>query len=188
MLDYTLLGLLRYAPMTGYDLKQIMDQSTSNFWYAKQSQIYTTLKRMEQKGWVRSEVEEQTGRPDRRVYHLQAAGEESLQAWLGQSVTEVERRKEGMLVRLFFGASLSRQELLDQLDRLRELHQIELQRYRSETKDVIREYARALSKEAQDGVLWDATRRFGVLYEEMVLSWIDETSARIKEEYEDESE
>lgn len=188
MLEYTLLGFLRYAPMTGYGLKQVMDQSTANFWYAKQSQIYITLKRMEEKGWLRSELEEQQGRPDRRVYHLQQSGEESLQTWLAQTATEVERRKEGMLVKLFFGASLPRQELLGQLEQLRKLHELELQRYQTETKQVIHEYARVLPDAAPDQIFWEATRRFGVLYEQMVLDWIDETSARIQQELANESE
>ena len=44
MLKYVLLGFLNYAPQTGYELKQAIDKSTSFFWHAKQSQIYTTLK------------------------------------------------------------------------------------------------------------------------------------------------
>ena len=49
-LKYALLGFLTYQSRSGYDLKQLMDVSTSNFWHAKQSQIYTTLKKMEKDG------------------------------------------------------------------------------------------------------------------------------------------
>ena len=68
MLKYTLLGFLNYAPMTGYELKQRIDLSTSHFWHAKLSQIYITLKSLEEEEYVVSEVHEQQERPDRRVY------------------------------------------------------------------------------------------------------------------------
>ena len=51
MLKYVLLGFLNYTPMTGYELKQFMDESTANFWHAKQSQIYTTLKKTARR-WI----------------------------------------------------------------------------------------------------------------------------------------
>ena len=47
MLKYALLGFLKYESKTGYELKQTMDKSTGLFWHAKQSQIYTTLKKLE---------------------------------------------------------------------------------------------------------------------------------------------
>ena len=48
MLKYAILGFLSYTPMTGYDIKLRMDRSTSHFWHAKLSQIYTTLKSLEE--------------------------------------------------------------------------------------------------------------------------------------------
>ncbi|MBK9210049.1 MAG: PadR family transcriptional regulator [Anaerolineales bacterium] len=85
MLKYALLGLLQYNPSTGYDLKQFMDTSTSNFWHAKLSQIYITLKALEKEGLVTSDVQEQTSRPDRRVYTLTEQGTQELDNWLGDT-------------------------------------------------------------------------------------------------------
>ena len=67
MLKYALLGFLKYESKTGYDLKQTMDKSTGHFWHAKQSQIYTTLKKLEENGLLISHPEPQERRPDRRV-------------------------------------------------------------------------------------------------------------------------
>ena len=61
MLKYVLLGFLNYTPMTGYELKQFMDESTANFWHAKQSQIYTTLKKLEEEGMLESHILKQDG-------------------------------------------------------------------------------------------------------------------------------
>ena len=70
MLKYVLLGFLNYRNASGYDLKQLMDVSTSNFWHAKQSQIYTTLKKLEEDGMVASHIEPQESRPNRKVYEI----------------------------------------------------------------------------------------------------------------------
>lgn len=182
MLTYALLGFLRYAPMTGYDLKQLMDVSTSNFWYAKQSQIYTTLKKMEAEGWVQSEIEPQKGRPDRRVYSISEAGEAALLGWLQEPVTDLEQRKETALLRLFFAAPVDKDTLLTQLQHQRELHQQQLDTYRTETKLVIEQFAGQLPGHQTDAKLWDATRRFGVMFEEMYLDWLDETISLIEQD------
>jgi hypothetical protein len=42
--------------MTGYQLKKQMDQSTQFFWHAALSQIYPTLKRMEEQGLLTGNV------------------------------------------------------------------------------------------------------------------------------------
>ena len=49
MLKYALLGFLSYRPMSGYDMEHWMEASTGHFWHAKISQVYTTLKQVEQK-------------------------------------------------------------------------------------------------------------------------------------------
>jgi PadR family transcriptional regulator AphA len=88
VLKYALLGFLNYLPQSGYDIKQLMDVSTSNFWHATQSQIYTTLKKLEKDKLVVSHVEPQEGRPDRRIYTIIAVGKVALNKWLAQPTLE----------------------------------------------------------------------------------------------------
>ena len=52
-LDHILLGLLR-EPATGYDLGNAFSENVRHFWSAELSQIYPTLKRLEQRGMLRS--------------------------------------------------------------------------------------------------------------------------------------
>ena len=180
MLNYALLGFLNYQPMTGYELKQIMDLSTSNFWHAKQSQIYTTLKKMAENGLVESTIEEQDNRPDRRVYTITTNGQNALQTWLEQPVTELQPKKELVLLKLFFSARVDRQATLAQLHLQRQLHQQQADIYKTETKNVIREFS-AYVNDGQDSIFWDATRRYGELFEEMTVQWLDETIALIEQ-------
>jgi len=174
MLKYALLGFLYYQPRSGYDLKQLMDVSTSNFWHAKQSQIYTTLKKLEQDELVISHIEPQESRPNRRIYEITESGQADLREWLSQPLMTIDPRKETLLLKLFFSAQLDPQVILTQLRLQRNLHQAELEKYQTTTKDVIRQFAASTDMDA-DARLWEATRRFGELYEEMLTRWLDET-------------
>lgn len=81
-LDHAILGLLHVRPKTGYDLKKTFDRSLNHFWPAQQSQIYRTLARLAEQGFVSSEVIPQQGRPNRRLYSLTPAGRRELGGWL----------------------------------------------------------------------------------------------------------
>ncbi|MCA9926657.1 MAG: PadR family transcriptional regulator [Anaerolineales bacterium] len=182
-LQHTLLGFLNYGSMTGYELKQTMDVSTANFWYAKQSQIYMTLKKMEEKGLVFSDVEAQDGRPDRRVYTITDAGRAALDNWLAQPVMELQPKKELVLLKLFFSSRKNKEAILTQLRLQRDLHQNRLEHFEGETASVIRQFATGLSEMAKDALLWDATRQYGVMYSKMSIQWLDETIAMIDENF-----
>lgn len=179
MLRYALLGFLRYSPMTGYELKQAMDGSTAYFWHAKQSQIYATLKQLTGEGLIESTIEPQEGRPDRRVYTLTETGHVVLDNWLNTPITELDPRKEPLLLKLFFSGSADRAGLLTQLRLQRELHRSQLATYATETKAVIREAAQKAGME-DERLMWEVTRRFGELFEEMYIAWLDETIAEIE--------
>ena len=181
MLKYALLGFLNYGDKTGYELKQSMDTSTQNFWHAKQSQIYMTLKRLEQSGLVISELEPQEGRPDRRVYTITDEGKTDLQKWLASPITTRGSRKELLLLKLFFSANIGREALSTQLRLQRELHQQQLVHYQTVTKAAIEESACSGPGLEHDAMLWEATRRFGEMFEEMYTNWLDETIGLIED-------
>ena len=106
-----ILGLLGFAPRTGYDVKRVTDFSTRFFWRASYGQIYPELRRLEAAGLV-SARDEPYGRRRRRVFALTPEGEAALKAWLRGTDDLYELRDEGLL-RLFFGEYLSREELIE---------------------------------------------------------------------------
>jgi DNA-binding PadR family transcriptional regulator len=183
MLQYILLGFLNYRPQTGYELKQLMDKSTSHFWHAKQSQIYTTLKKMEREGWITSRVETQKGRPDRIVYKITKSGRKTLEVWVSTPIRELDLHKDALLVKLFFSAWAERETLITQLRLLRDLHQRKIQLYKTKTKNVIQGFVARRPDLKKDALLWEATRRFGEHYEEMCLNWFDETITLLEKNF-----
>src|SRR5436305_30825 len=96
-----ILGMIALGKQTGYDIKQLVDNSTRFFWAASYGQIYPELKRLEQQGLVRGRSEPSGGRA-RTVYALTEAGTEALRGWLrSEDEPLYELRDEGML-KLFF--------------------------------------------------------------------------------------
>lgn len=180
MLEYALLGFLNYRPMTGYDLKQNMDGSTSHFWTAKLSQIYTTLKSLEEKGWVHSSVQAQKVRPDKRVYTITSEGKNNLQKWLAEPMTEVTSHKNSLLLKLFFAAQTDKETILALLQLQKTLHQHQVELYRTKSRELIQNILRQSPKLKNDGIFWETTRRFGELYEEMYVRWLEETISMLE--------
>lgn len=175
MLKYALLGLLQYNPSTGYDLKQFMDTSTSNFWHAKLSQIYVTLKALEQEGLVTSDVQEQESRPDRRVYTLTEQGTQELDQWLQDISMERLQLKDPFLLKLFFSARASKENLLTQLRTQRDIHQKLLHQYQTENRNAIQKVEESIPQLKNDALFWGLTLRSGELIEEATIRWLDET-------------
>ena len=180
MLKYALLGFLNYSPATGYELKHFLDVSTSFFWHAKQSQIYTTLKKMEENDLISSRFEPQEGRPNRRVYTISQKGKEELQTWLEKPLVNLEKRKEKLLLKLFFSAETERDVILAELHQHMKLHQDQLGISQTITKGVIDQFkdSTGLNKDAE---YWEMTRRYGELCEQMNLTWLEEIISKFED-------
>lgn len=183
MLKYVLLGALSYQPLTGYQLKQFVDQSAKHFWFAQTSQIYRTLDGLEKEGLLHSEIQAQQERPDRRLYVITPAGSADLNDWLIQPMTEIEPTKDSLLVRLFFSSKLDKETVLMQLRLQRSLHQQQLNMFRTDIVEQIRAGMERRPDMKRDGLLWDCARRQGELMEASYIQWLDETIKRIEGEF-----
>lgn len=185
MLKYALLGFLSYQPLTGYELEGRINASTGNFWHARLSQIYTTLKKLEEEGMVTSRIEPQEGRPDRRVYTITETGLADLHQWLAQPLMEITPQKDDLLLKLFFARPAGKNAILTLLRVQRGLHEAQLRQYTTETRHNIHHAVANYPQLAEDALLWLATLRFGELYEAMYLQWLDETIAMVEQQIAD---
>ena len=192
MLKYILLGFLNYQPMTGYDLKRLIDSSTGHFWHAYHSQIYTTLRKMEQDGLLTSVIDDSDEKLERRIYQITNLGQSILKQWLGKSLTQLPPSKDGLLVRLFFSGLRSPAEVLNELRFQRQLHQQQLEVYQQIKIDeyaaqspVNSEFTRQTPPEnyidfEREAKFWHMTLEFGLSYEKMYLNWLNETIAKLE--------
>jgi PadR family transcriptional regulator AphA len=120
--SYIVLGLLEQVePATPYDLKQIAQVSTNNFWSVPHTQLYTECARLAAEGLL-DERQEQAGRR-RRVYRLTADGRKALEVWRNEPATELYELRDAATLKLFFGgdpATLAATQLQAHKGRLKE--------------------------------------------------------------------
>lgn len=111
-LAYVILGLLQQQEMTGYDLKtSCFDQCIAHLWPADQAQIYRTLDKLVEQGWITCKIEIQHDRPNRKVYSVTEPGKAEFARWLGthQPLPTV---REPMLVQLHFADQLPNESII----------------------------------------------------------------------------
>src|SRR5207248_9584882 len=85
--EYAVLGLLTFGERSGYDLDKLAGRSIGYFWRPAKSKIYAILPRLVERGFAVCSLVEQTGRPDKQLYRLTAAGRRAFQAWLDSGET-----------------------------------------------------------------------------------------------------
>ncbi|MDP9168639.1 MAG: PadR family transcriptional regulator, partial [Actinomycetota bacterium] len=145
------------------------------FWAATHQQIYRTLGTMGADGWVRADVVNQQGRPDKKVYDVTDGGRDELARWIaephtgrGSSLTDSRTRDLAVKIRgAAYGDPIA---LRTQITALREERAHLLDTYRDfENGHFPDPTALAGSVLHQYLVL-----RGGMLAEEGSLHWLDE--------------
>ena len=176
-LEYAILGFLNYRPLSGYDLKKVFDNSVRHFWPADQSQIYRTLARLAEHGYVAQETYRGVDRPDRKEYRITPAGQEALHAWLLNPLPSQDLRI-AELIQVFFAGQLSDQQALALFERLAAAARATLAAY-----DQIPQPAEADTQTAgmqRERFCWSLTLEYGVMSAQMDLAWSEGVIARIK--------
>jgi DNA-binding PadR family transcriptional regulator len=81
---HAVLALLADEPAHGYEIKRALEERFGTVIAPLNAgQVYTTLQRLQRDELVADDAVAQSGRPDKRVYRLTAAGRQALEEWLG---------------------------------------------------------------------------------------------------------
>jgi DNA-binding PadR family transcriptional regulator len=163
---YVILGMLAWRPMSGYDVKAIVDKSTRLFWAASYGQIYPELRRLSQAGLIEGEAGPQGGRR-RTLYTLTPAGRGALEEWLAEEPRTFETRDEGLL-KLFF-ADAAPQTAAASLDAKRAYHEAKLQ------------HLRAIEATAAPQGFTGLVLRFGIESSEWTIEWCAREAKLLRE-------
>ena len=165
---YAVLGVLGLGPMTGYDIKKVIEGSIAHFWSESYGQIYPILRRLAAEGLAEQRSERQRGKPDRLVYSLTPKGREELRRWLAVPARAETFRSE-LLLKLFLGAA----------DGGASLRQVE--HFRAHQQALQRTYAELERKLRRDMAshpelpYWLITLSFGQRRCAALLDWSDKT-------------
>jgi DNA-binding PadR family transcriptional regulator len=113
-----ILGIAGQRKVSGYDLKQVIDRTISQFWSESYGQIYPVLKKMTSGGLIAARDSSEGGRK-KTVYTITAKGRKSLAAWMERPPEEGPKRDE-LLLKLIFGSQTHPSVLIRHLEAQRD--------------------------------------------------------------------
>ncbi len=100
VVEIFVLSILRTGPVHGYELKRRVQRPSLT--PLSNNSLYPLLRKFETDGLVTKSVEEQDGKPARKVYAITDAGKERLQTLLRSLPPELAASDEEFLVRVSF--------------------------------------------------------------------------------------
>ena len=119
-LEYALLGLLHQQPRSGYDLRKVMATTALGTYSTSPGAIYPALRRLEEGGLIRGEIDDSTPMRPRKVFAPSDAGSAIFRDWLRAAISadDVARRLDELMLKFAFhwvldDAQASRAFLLD---------------------------------------------------------------------------
>lgn len=171
---YAILGMLSIAPMSGYDIKQVVEQSIAHFWTESYGRIYPVLRELEREKLARKKIERAPGKPDRQVYSLTAAGKRELSRWLGEPAGPDPKRNE-LLLKLFFSRHLEPEKRLAHVAAAK-ARRVEL----LEVLEATEASLKAQPSKHPDLPYWLITLSYGKHTARAVIEWADETMRTMK--------
>jgi DNA-binding PadR family transcriptional regulator len=160
--------MLSIRAMSGYDIKKLIETSISNFWTESYGQIYPILKTLVAEKLVTRKTEKKSGKPDRHVYALTAAGRRSLREWLARAPIPKAPRNE-LLLKLFFGEEIPVSDSLAHITKFRQRHRELLEHYAT-----IEQGIKTKHKANPNAPFWLITVAYGRRESEALLRWCDD--------------
>ncbi|GGM42705.1 PadR family transcriptional regulator [Dactylosporangium sucinum] len=99
---FGLLALFADGPKYGYQLRTEFEERTGGTWAVNVGQVYTTLERLERDGLVAAEG---TNADGRAMYTITEAGRSALDGWFSTPVTDADRPRNELAVKLLMAAT-----------------------------------------------------------------------------------
>lgn len=124
--DYVILGLLGEAPLSGYQIKKLVDLRFRFFWSESFGQIFPALNALAADGLIAEEPPVAGQRRARKTYRITRAGEDALRAWLTLPVGRESYRLE-ILLKLYFSNRVDNEVMLGHIRAFQEAHERELE-------------------------------------------------------------
>lgn len=97
---FAVLGLLSGGPLSGYDIKKLVEIGLSHFWSESYGQLYPTLESLVAEGLAEKRAEQGVGRRQRHIYSITEGGREVFAEWLA-GPTEVPKMRSEFLLKFF---------------------------------------------------------------------------------------
>ncbi|HEX9059575.1 MAG TPA: PadR family transcriptional regulator [Clostridia bacterium] len=111
-IPFYILGLLlRYGPQHGYRLKQIIEETVSDFAKIKLPTIYYHLLKLKEKGYVTDTLDKEGNRPEKLVYSITPSGSEFYNSLFYKQLSETYSPEFTLDGVLYFKDTISNEDL-----------------------------------------------------------------------------
>jgi len=167
-IQFAILGLLSWKPLSGYDLKKIIADSELFYWSGNNNQIYNSLVELHRQGLVSQEIQLQESLPAKKVYTITGSGRAKLRAGL-LSAPELPEIRNSFLIQLAWTDELSGDELDALLARYAEEISVQL---RMRTALLTRP-STAPNRTPRERLLWDRIEQNQVNMVRQELEWVN---------------
>jgi DNA-binding PadR family transcriptional regulator len=173
-LPHAILTALIEKPSSGLELARRFDKSIGYFWSATHQQIYREMSKLEAAGLIRARDTEVTAQGQRKTYEALPAGRDELVRWVNES-DDPRPLRDPLLLRIRAAATVGIGGLGAELERLRALHQRELDHYLAiEQRDFTGELTDA-------GKLQHVVLQAGIGMRTFWVEWLTSALAAVRE-------
>ncbi|HMD90376.1 MAG TPA: PadR family transcriptional regulator [Anaerolineaceae bacterium] len=173
-IEFAILGILSWKPLSGYDLKKMVEGSTALYWSGNNNEIYRTLVSLHDRGLVTREILPQQNYPARKIYTITTKGQVELKKWVLSKPT-LPQRKHTLLIQVAWAD----QAAPDELDTLLQEYEDEVytetllitaQRQSKAGRLAYLDVSQARTK--REAYLWSMIQENETTYYQNELSWV----------------
>jgi PadR family transcriptional regulator, regulatory protein AphA len=169
-LKFALLGLLSESPKYGYEIKRKFEGTLGNVWSVSYGQLYPTLRRLAELGWVTKKKEPGKKAAEKNIYSITERGRKKLGEWLLKPMRTTYKVKDEFTLKFLFFNKLPKSDVVEYL--------------RGQQKKVMLQrdgYQRTLIslQDEIDRYLQSIIRK-GIIHLEAENQWLEEVLADIK--------
>jgi PadR family transcriptional regulator AphA len=122
--DYVILGLLSESPLTGYQIKKIIDLRFHFFWNESYGQLYPALKFLLLEGLI-EEMSAEDAKRSQKTYRINPKGLVALQEWIHEPV-ECESVRFEILMKMYFSHLVEAEVMIQHLLIFQNAHEQDL--------------------------------------------------------------
>jgi DNA-binding PadR family transcriptional regulator len=182
---FAILGLLNWKPMSGYDIKRLVEMALSHFWSESYGNLFPTLNALVEEGLATKRTDPASGARQRQVYTITSKGRRAFKKWLREPASPVQMRNE-LQLKFFL---TSRGSIDDSIRLLEEYRAQQKQRYAEfkESEVMLKQAVRTdvmpddiqpimgkIAERSNELLIFFLTLRHGILTIEARMAWIDE--------------
>ncbi|WP_274364726.1 PadR family transcriptional regulator [Paenibacillus thermotolerans] len=176
---YALLTLLAREPLSGYDIKQHMNNRIGPFWKVGSNQVYPELSKMEEEGLVRLQgVEQNSYRPARKVYEITESGRDELIRWTVEP-GGVENTRDDFLLKVYNTWLVEPSRMAAQVREVKKQHEQRLSYYLDKVAELENMLPDSRSGAFDPIASTIPVVEFGIEHERLYIDWCDRFIAKL---------